>query len=91
MGIWVSLESAGSLDALEVVSDSAGWRADVYVSTEPGQALGDWGERVATVEGATAGTTTVDLDGRDGGAVLLWLTDVGQDHRAEIAELRVLA
>ena len=44
-----------------------------------------------TVAGADAGTTVVDLGGRDGGAVLLWLTDVGEGDRAEIAELRVRA
>jgi hypothetical protein len=36
-----------------------------------------WGEPVATLDGIGAGTVDVDLDGAEGGAVLIWITDQG--------------
>ena len=43
-----------------------------------------WGDPVATVEGATPGTTRVDLGGRRASAVMVWFTDVGDDRAVAV-------
>ena len=48
---------------------------------------------MATVDGADAGETTVDLSGSTGRYVLVWITDVGSEggYRFELQELSVTA
>ena len=49
-----------------------------------------WGQPVATKSGIGDGSTTFDLEGRTGGAVLLWITDLGQGNGSvSIGELRL--
>ena len=49
-----------------------------------------WGQPVATQSGIGEGSTTFDLNGRTGGAMLLWITDLGQGNSSVgIAELRL--
>ena len=60
--------------------------------------LAGWGDPVASKDHITAGTTTFDLGGRSGAAVLVWITDLGDGSgdssgriHAQIAELSVKA
>jgi len=78
VGVILTLDRSQPLGALEVVSPTRGWSADVYVTDAPGTDAppGDWGTPAA---GRTDidGNTRFDLGDRAGSAVLLWITDLG--------------
>ena len=88
VGLILDLEQPASLRTLEIDSPSEGWTAEVYVADEPLDDLDAWGDPVAEIEGE-GDTVTADLDGTDGGAVLIWITYLGTDHRVELTEVRV--
>ncbi len=75
---------------IKVSSPTSGWNARLYVAGTGGAALDDWGE-VASEQSDIAGSATFDLgdDGRRGGAVLVWITRLGDDSRVTIAEVTV--
>jgi eukaryotic-like serine/threonine-protein kinase len=89
VGVVVPLRTKSSLGTLTVDSPSSGWKASVYVADGPRSALDEWGDPVATLDGPGR----VSLDGRDGGAVLIWITDLGPEdlegYRVAIAEVRL--
>jgi serine/threonine-protein kinase len=89
VGMVLRLQSAARVGTLTVTSPSSGWKADVYLADEPAAALDGWGSPVGEIGGA-AGKSTVDI-GRRGGAVLLWITDLGEDRRFELSEIDVRA
>jgi serine/threonine-protein kinase len=76
VGIVLNLEGQSTLDELRVTSGNTAWAAEVYVQPQAATDLAGWGEPVArgTDLGAEA---TFDLEGAEGGSVLLWLTDLG--------------
>ncbi len=91
VGLVVELERALPLDRLLVTSPSTGWAAEVYVADSPRRRLDQWGAAVASAE-AIPGDAVFDLDARSGGAILLWVTDLGDGPprvRVEIAEVVV--
>jgi serine/threonine-protein kinase len=92
VGLVLQLESVRELVDLTIDSPTTGWRAQIYVArTDPG-ALAGWGEPVVTTDALGAGTSTLDLAGARGGAVLIWITDRGDaPGRAgvEISEVEV--
>jgi serine/threonine-protein kinase len=88
VGVVLRLERSHRLGALTVESPTQGWAARVYVADAPGATLADWGSPVAQADNI-AGGHQFDLDGRQGGAVLIWITDAGVGHKAEIAEVRL--
>jgi serine/threonine-protein kinase len=93
VGLVVTVSSSASLDELQVQSANHGWGADVYVAATPGDDLDAWGQPVASENGVD-GTATFDLEGHEGTAVMLWITDLGDGPamlHAEIAELQVSA
>jgi hypothetical protein len=65
----------------------------VYLAGAPGESLEDWGAPVTEQSGIPAGDVSFDLGGAEGGAVLLWITELGQtagDFRVEVAQAAVL-
>ena len=91
-GVGVILQLAGQhkLDELRVTSASRGWTAEVLVADTAKPNRQAWGEPVATKSGIGDGSTTFDLKGRTGGAVLLWITNLGQGNTSVgIGELRL--
>ena len=91
VGVILRLEEVGRLGELVVVSATRGWAAQVHVADEPPPDLEAWGTAVAREDGI-AGSHTFDLGGARGGAVLLWITDLGDGTpkvRVEIGELSV--
>ncbi|MGH9268303.1 MAG: hypothetical protein ACRD0D_09005, partial [Acidimicrobiales bacterium] len=88
VGITLTLERTARLARLRVSSPSEGWSAAVYVAAAAGATLPDWGEPVATGPDIM-GDGEFDLRGAPGGAVLLWLTQLGHDNRVRVAELVV--
>ena len=96
VGLYVTLSKATSLGALKVASPTAGWSAEIYVADTPKEDLASWGDPVASKSGIASGTTTFDLSGKKGGAVLVWITNLGNDppdesgrFHARIAEVSI--
>ncbi|MGH9277911.1 MAG: protein kinase domain-containing protein [Acidimicrobiales bacterium] len=88
VGVVAVLSGPEALDTLELSSPTRGWSARVYVADAPKPDIGSWGEPVAT-KSSIDGDTTFDLHGREGAAVLVWITDLGPGNQVAIGELRV--
>jgi hypothetical protein len=93
VGLALVLDSTSSLAALKITSDSNDWAFDVYVADRAAPTLDGWGQPVASKTHTHAGTTSVDLKGTKGGAVLVWITDVGEEAggHAYINEAQIIA
>jgi serine/threonine-protein kinase len=98
VGIALALDKSAALGTLSVESPSNDWSAQVFVSGNTHPDLHGWGDPVASKDHITAGTTTFDLGGRSGAAVLVWITDLGDGSgdssdriHAQIAELSIKA
>jgi len=94
VGLVVTLSNSSALGTLTVDSPTNGWSAEVYVADGPKPDVSAWGAPVAKKTGI-AGSATFDLHGAKGGAVLIWITNVGTDaddsgrFHARIAEVTV--
>lgn len=93
VGLIVVLAGDGThrVDRLAVDSPTTGWALEVYASTERNRTLIDWGAPVAAVVDVV-GTITVDLPDVDAAALLLWITDLGDElanggHRVTISRI----
>ncbi len=93
VGLYLTLDQARRLQALDVTSPTQQWAANVYVSdaaTAPTN-LSGWGAPVDHRSGI-GGDTSFNLHGHTGRYVLLWITDLGDGPprvRATIDELQV--
>ncbi|MGI8685343.1 MAG: protein kinase domain-containing protein [Acidimicrobiales bacterium] len=88
VGLVFELDRAAELTALTVTSPTSGWAAEVYVADRPATDLAGWGEPAAE-KSDISGDAEIDLGGRKGAAVLVWITDPGTDNRVEVAEVAV--
>ena len=88
VGLVLTLASPSSVSEVEVTTETAGWAAEIYVAASPAPDLGGWGEPRASAT-AVSGSHTFDVDGADGSAVLVWLTDVGDSGQAALGEIEV--
>jgi hypothetical protein len=84
VGVVLTLNEAVELAALEVRSPTQDWAASVYVAEQAADDLAGWGQPVAE-EGGIDGDATFDLGGAAGGAVLLWITDLGDGSGARVS------
>jgi hypothetical protein len=94
VGYVVVLAAPATLDRVEVTSGTSSWRAAVYVGDAPASDLAGWGEPVFVTKPIAAGTHSIDLKGRQGSAVLIWIIDLGDGpapFRTELAEVHVFA
>ena len=92
VGLVIELGSVSDLGRLEIESPTNDWKAEIYVAESPQGSLDGWGDPVATTDGLSSGSHEIDLKGRSGGAVLIWILDRGDAAgraSAEIAEVRV--
>jgi len=98
VGLVVQLATAGTLQELRVDSPGTGWTAVAYVAPSPSSDLAGWGDPV-TFATAESPSTAFDLGGVEGGAVLLWFTDLGpaagvcsgqNAHAVAVTELSVV-
>ena len=80
VGVVLQLDGSHQLKELKVTSPSNGWSAEVLVAASPQPTRAAWGAPVATKRGIDRGTSTFDLGGRTGGAVLVWITDLGEGN-----------
>jgi hypothetical protein len=76
VGVVLFLNETAELATLEVGSPTQGWSASVYVAEQPADDLAGWGQPVAEEEDID-GDASFDLGGASGGAVLVWITDLG--------------
>lgn len=86
VGLILELDRPARLQHLTVSSASRGWGASVFVADRPLARLPDWGSPVRTMA-AIDGDAEFDLGGVNGGAVLLWITRLGEGNRVEIGEI----
>ena len=73
----IDLGAATSIDMVAITSPTAGWAVSVYVGDGTRPELAGWGAPVASAADIARRRTTLDLDGADGGSMLLWITDLG--------------
>lgn len=93
VGIILTIATPAALDRLELQSPTNDWRAVIYVAGSPAGDLAGWGEPVATTAGLPAGSSSIDLHGARGTAVLIWIVDRGDGRGrspAEIQEARLV-
>jgi eukaryotic-like serine/threonine-protein kinase len=92
VGVILELDGRRRIDRIEVSSSTRGWGAQVFVADAPkaGVPPAEWGEPAASMTGID-GSTTFDVDGREGAAVLLWITDLGESSAVTVGEVRILA
>ncbi len=91
VGLAVTVDRARDLQSLVVSSPTRGWSAAVYVADEAPKSLEGWGDPV-TSAAEIDGSVTFDLQGERGGAILLWITELGdRPRRVQVDELAVFA
>ncbi len=89
VGFVLVLEGPTALGSLELLGTSKGFDAEVVVADAPRADRAAWGEAADTDDGV--GTdATFDLDGKTGGAVLVWITDPTESV-VSIGEVRITA
>lgn len=89
VGLALELEARRPVERLEISSPSRGWEAEVYVLDErPTGALDSWPDPVATTD--AGGAAAIDLDGTEGGVVILWVTRTADDGQVQVAEAGVV-
>jgi serine/threonine-protein kinase len=77
VGLVLTAAERAALDQLTLTGPTTGWAASFYVAdADPGSFEG-WGEPVATGADLGPGAVTIDLEGVEGQAVLVWITDRG--------------
>jgi serine/threonine-protein kinase len=84
VGFMLVLNNPRKLGHLQIQSPTKGWTASVYVAPTAKSDLPQWGAPVASH--VVNGTTTFDLRGRTGGAVLVWITDLGRNQSVTVGE-----
>lgn len=92
VGLAIELAEPAPVARLVVESPSGGWAAGVHVAPGPTDDLGTWGDAVVAREAVPPGRVAFELDGVEAGALLLWITDLGDGAprvRVEIAEVEV--
>jgi hypothetical protein len=77
VGLILQLSATATLEELQLDSPTNGWRIAVYVADSVPSSLAGWGAPVTTTGGLKTGTSKIDLHGRRGDAVLVWILDRG--------------
>jgi hypothetical protein len=65
------------LKTLKITSPTNDWAVQIFVADSPKPDVTAWGDPVAQKDAIAAGTSTFDLGGHEGAAVLIWITNVG--------------
>ncbi len=87
VGLVLTTGDPAALDHLNVITESQGWSAQIFVADKPSQDLADWGPPVTSATGI-GGEVRFALDGATGSAVLIWITELGtQPNRVAINEV----
>jgi eukaryotic-like serine/threonine-protein kinase len=98
VGFYVTLDQAEKIEQVNLNTPSKGWSVEIYVANSPANALEGWGQPRASKSDISAGSVTIPLDdgGVQGGAVLVWITHLGDEqtrtgqYSVAIGEVQVL-
>jgi hypothetical protein len=90
LGLAINLAGRDKLHQLSVLSPTQGWSAQVYVAgaVPVPPTLAAWGKVLDTKQ-AIPGDVSLNLQGVEGSAILLWITDLGPRYQTTINELQV--
>ena len=88
VGLILELGQRAPVRRIRISSPTSGWDVAVHVAPQAERTLGAWGEAAAERTGV-GGDVEVDLDDAEGGAVLIWITRLGEANRVEISEVVV--
>lgn len=91
VGIIVILDGEDTLSSLTVTSPTQGWAGRVFAADEPAADLAQWGDALDARSGIS-GSVEFDLHKVRAGAILLWVTDLGDAPskvRIEVLEVTV--
>jgi tRNA A-37 threonylcarbamoyl transferase component Bud32 len=88
VGLVLRADSHAAFDQLTISSPSRGWDVEIYAAEQPAAALSGWGRPVASAA-VESSDTTLELNGAEGGALLVWITDPGNSRQVRINEIRV--
>jgi hypothetical protein len=94
VGLILELGTSARLGQLQIQSPTNDWKVAIYVADSVPTSFDGWGDPVVTKAGMPAGTNKLDLGGKRGKAVLIWILDRGDGTgraAAQIDEARVLA
>jgi eukaryotic-like serine/threonine-protein kinase len=91
VGVVLVLDRPAVVRELLLSTPSRGWNLRVYVADGPKASLAEWGDPVASRNNVNRPEIELDLHGRQGQAVLVWITDLGPDLRVAIGGARVTA
>ena len=97
VGFYLTVPQASKIRQVQISSPSKGWSVEIYVANSPTNAMEGWGEPRAQKENIP-GDATLDLPdgGVTGGAVLVWITHLGEtptesgQFRVEVSEVKVV-
>ena len=87
VGFTLELATQQRLGHLQILSPTKGWSVSIYAAPTAYPALAQWGAPLASQ--VVDGPATFDLHGRTGGAVLVWITDLGPNQAVAVAEARL--
>ena len=81
------------IERVAVDSPTVGWSFEAYASGERNRTLIDWGRPLAGAQDIT-GSTALDVPTTDAAAVLVWITDLGDElpsggHRVTISRIEI--
>ncbi len=90
VGLMATLASPTPLKTLRIDSPSRGWTAEVLMVNGPVPTeRAGWGEPVAVITGASTAITEMPVGGQPATAVMVWFTDVGEDHAVKVRSLEL--
>jgi serine/threonine-protein kinase len=89
VGLIFELENPADISKIEIASPSVGWKGEVYVADSPPEDLSGWGDPVVSIEGDGTNPLQLQFDSRSAGAVLVWITYVGEDHKVQLDEVTI--
>jgi eukaryotic-like serine/threonine-protein kinase len=89
VGFVLVLDGPAELGSVELLGTSRNFDVEVAVADSPAATRAAWGDAVSTKDGVGA-EATLDLEGRTGGAVLVWITNQSASA-VSIGEVRVTA
>ncbi|HSL56298.1 MAG TPA: protein kinase [Acidimicrobiales bacterium] len=92
VGLSISLAEVATVQRVIVESPSSGWSAGIHVAPADTDDLTAWGDPVVVRDVVPAGRVAFELGGVDAGALLLWITDLGDGPprvTVEVAEIAV--
>ena len=88
VGVVLELAQTVAIHRLWITTGNRGWSVQVFVAPGPHATLAQWGAPVAELN-HLRDTAKLDLRDRTGRFILIWITDLGSNSQARIAEIRV--